>query len=139
MNQYIDRIIELAQYSYNMNEVPVGAIIVENNEIIGYGYNTRHSENSIIGHAEINAIEMACKYKKNWRLNECEIYVTLKPCMMCTGAIIESRINKINYICDRTNVRFKAEQYISLNKVGTSEQEDKYLKMLQLFFENKRN
>ena len=140
MNEkYVKKIYDLAMESYNIDEIPVGAIVVKNNEIIGIGTNSRESNNSVIGHAEINAIEAACKVVGDWRLDDCEMYVTLLPCMMCAGAIAESRIKKVYYLCDRTNVRFKSDEYICALKIDDEELEKKYLNLLQLFFENKRN
>lgn len=140
MNEkYVKKIYDLAMESYNIDEIPVGAIVVKNNEIIGIGTNSRESNNSVIGHAEINAIEAACKIVGDWRLDDCEMYVTLLPCMMCAGAIAESRIKKVYYLCDRTNVRFKSDEYICALKIDDEELEKKYLNLLQLFFENKRN
>ena len=67
------------------------------------------------------------------------MYVTLLPCMMCAGTILESRIDKVYYLCDRTNVCFQTSEYINVEKVENSEYEEKYLNLLKLFFENKRN
>ena len=139
MKKYVDKIIELARCASQNDDIPVGAIIVKNNKIIGFGYNKRNAYNSVIGHAEIEAIEMACNYVGDWRLDDCIMYVTLVPCMMCTGAIIESRIKKVYYLCDRTNVCFKSSEYIDLIKISDNVKGTEYLNLLQLFFENKRN
>lgn len=87
--------IKEAQKAYEKLEVPVGAVIVKDDKIIASAYNQKEEKNSPIRHAEIIAIEKACKKLKNWRLNDCDIYVTLEPCPMCTGAIINARIRKI--------------------------------------------
>ena len=134
----INKIYELAVESFDSNEIPVGAVVVRNDEIIGIGVNTRHNNKSVIGHAEVNAIEDACKVVRDWRLDDCVMYVTLLPCMMCTGAIIESRIKKVYYLCDRTNVCFNVKEYINVEKITDDVICKKYLKLLQLFFENKR-
>lgn len=139
MDSYIDKIIELSKIAFDNDDIPVGAIIVKDGEIIGEGFNTRNSFKSVVGHAEIDAIEMACKHIGDWRLDECEMYVTLMPCMMCTGAIIESRIKNVYYLCERTNVCFSSDKYINLIKINNKLKYDKYLKLLQKFFENKRN
>ncbi len=139
MDDYINRIIELAKIAYDNDDIPVGAIIVKNGEIIGEGFNTRNRFKSVIGHAEIDAIEMACKHIGDWRLDDCVMYVTLSPCMMCTGAILESRIKKIYYLCDRTNVCFKGSKFLDLKKMPVDERTIEYKKILQVFFENKRN
>ena len=137
--EYFNKIYDLAEESYNNDEIPVGAIIVRNNEIIATGVNSRESDKSVIGHAEINAIENACKVIGDWRLDDCIMYVTLLPCMMCSGAILESRIKKVYYLCDRTNVCFETHRYINVEKIDDVLLEEKYLNLLQLFFENKRN
>jgi len=90
--------IEEAKKAAELGEVPVGAIIIdENGEIIGRGYNTRESEQRPTGHAEIIAIEEAAKRKKSWRLSDCTLYVTLEPCPMCAGAIMNARLKRIVY------------------------------------------
>lgn len=137
--EYVDRIYDLAKKSYDIDEIPVGAIVVRNGEIIGEGINNRKKDSSVIGHAEINAIENACKVVGDWRLDDCEMYVTLLPCMMCSGAILESRIKKVYYLCDRTNVCFNACEYVNVKKIDELDMEEKYLNLLRLFFENKRN
>ena len=114
MDKYVDKIIELAKVAYDNDDIPVGAIVVKDDVIIGEGFNTRNRFKSVIGHAEIDAIEMACKHIGDWRLDGCVMYVTLVPCMMCAGAIVESRISKIYYLCDRTNVCFDSGKYLEL-------------------------
>ena len=137
--QFLKKIYDLSVESFNLDEIPVGAIVVKNGEIVGVGINSRKREKSVIGHAEINAINDACRFIGDWRLDECEMYVTLLPCMMCAGAIYESRIKKVYYLCDRTNVCYDTGKYINVEKIDNTEYEDKYLKMFRLFFENKRN
>jgi len=87
----------LAKKAELKNEVPVGALIVRNGEIIGQGMNTSISDHDPTSHAEINAIREAAKAIKNYRLKDCAIYVTLEPCAMCVGAIQHARIEKIIY------------------------------------------
>ena len=139
MNKYVDKIMELAKIAYDNGDIPVGAVVVKNNEIIGIGYNRRNSNSSVIGHAEIDAIEMACEKIGDWRLNDCDMYVTLIPCMMCTGAIIESRIKNVYYLCDRTNVCFNSMDYLKLRKIENVDKSNEYMNLLQKFFENRRN
>lgn len=136
--KFIKKIYDLAIKSYDFDEIPVGAIVVKDGKIIGEGINSRVREKSVIGHAEINAIISACKVVGDWRLDDCEIYVTLLPCMMCAGAILESRIKKVYYLCDKTNVRFDNSLFLNVEKVNYKEYEEKYLNLLKLFFENKR-
>ncbi len=96
-NIFMSRALELAKKSANEWEVPVGAVIVNANKIIAMGRNRRETSTNALAHAEIEAINMACKYLNSWRLLECTLYVTLEPCPMCAGAIINSRIEKLIY------------------------------------------
>lgn len=97
MEKYMIRALELAQLAYDDGEVPVGAVIVKKTtgEIIGEGRNMREKSKNALAHAEIMAINMACKNLGGWRLPQCEIYVTLEPCPMCCGAIINARIDDV--------------------------------------------
>ena len=92
---FMNEALKEAKKAYNKLEVPVGVVIVKDNEIIARAYNQKEMKNSPIKHAEIIAIEKACKKLNNWRLNDCEMYVTLEPCPMCAGAIVNSRIKKV--------------------------------------------
>ena len=85
--------INMAKVAFANNEVPVGAIVVHNGEIIGRGFNQVIKKKSVSSHAEINAINQASKFLKNYRLNGCDMYVTLEPCHMCAKAIVDARIN----------------------------------------------
>lgn len=136
---FLKKLIELSKMSFDMDEVPVGALIIFNNKIIGVGINDREHNNIISGHAEINAINNACKVVDDWRLDNCEMYVTLKPCMMCTGAIVDSRIKRVFYLCDRTNVCFDRCSQIDFIKINDNYYEKKYINLLKKFFKNKRN
>ena len=94
-NDYMRLALEEAKKAYSKDEVPVGAIIVYNNEIIGYGHNLKETSQDVTSHAEIMAIKQAQKHLKTWRLEDCDMYVTLEPCVMCAGAIIQSRIKNL--------------------------------------------
>ena len=87
--------IKLAEESAAEGEVPVGAVIVRNGEIVGAGRNRRETQKNALCHAEIEAINTACEKLGGWRLWECEMFVTLEPCPMCAGAIINSRIRRV--------------------------------------------
>lgn len=87
--------IEEALKAEELGEVPIGAIIVYKDEVIARGYNIRETKQTALGHAEIIAIEEACKVIDSWRLEETTLYVTLEPCPMCAGAIIQSRIPRV--------------------------------------------
>ena len=84
--------INMAKLAFENDEVPVGAIVVNNGEIIGRGFNQVVAKNSIAAHAEINAINQASQFLQNYRLNNCDIYVTLEPCHMCAKAILDARL-----------------------------------------------
>lgn len=94
---YMKKALELANEAFRIREVPVGAIVVKKStgEIVGEGYNRREIDKSPLSHAEIIAINQASKTLGGWRLVDCELYVTLEPCPMCTGAIINSRIERV--------------------------------------------
>lgn len=91
----MDRALTLAFKAAEKGEVPVGAVIVKNGEIIAEGRNRREEKQNALSHAEIEAINTACKKLKSWRLDGCELYVTIEPCPMCTGAIINARIKTV--------------------------------------------
>lgn len=94
---WMQRALDLAQIAANENEVPVGAIIIKDNIVIAEGYNRREQDNDPLAHAEIIAIKKAAQHLSCWRLENCTLYVTLEPCVMCAGAILQSRIRKIVY------------------------------------------
>ena len=94
-SRFMSRAISLAIEAGKMGEIPVGAVIVKDGEIIAEGKNFRERSQSALGHAEIDAITAACKKLNSWRLDGCTLYVTLEPCVMCTGAIINARISEV--------------------------------------------
>jgi tRNA(adenine34) deaminase len=89
--------LNMAKLAFNNDEVPVGAIVVNNEKIIGRGFNQVIAKNSVSSHAEINAINEASKFIKNYRLNGCDIFVTLEPCHMCAKAIVDARLDTLYY------------------------------------------
>ena len=93
--KYMKEALKEAKKAYEKLEIPVGAVIVKNGEIIARAYNVKEEKNDTTKHAEILAIQKASKKLKAWRLNDCEMYVTLEPCPMCAGALIQARINKV--------------------------------------------
>ncbi len=138
--------INMAHKAYQHNEVPIGAVIVKDNKIIAKAYNNREHTQQAINHAEILAIRKACRKLKSWRLNDCTMYVTLEPCPMCAGAILNSRIKKVYIACkDKTygavDSKYSILSDTNLNhrtefEFGSYEQESKDL--LQQFFNNLR-
>lgn len=89
---YMSIALQYAKKAYEENEVPIGAIVVKDNKIIGVGYNRRNGQNNPLAHAEIYAINHAAKHIGDWRLEDCRMYITLEPCPMCAGAIVQARI-----------------------------------------------
>ncbi len=92
---FMEEAIKLAHEAALEGEVPVGAVVVRNGEIVGTGRNRREKDKNALAHAEIEAIEKACRRLGGWRLWECGMYVTLEPCPMCAGAVINSRIRRL--------------------------------------------
>ena len=132
---FMEKALFLAKRAYEEDEIPVGAVIVKDNKIIGCGYNKKEQCNNPLKHAELIAIEEACNNIGDWRLNDCEIYITLEPCMMCYGAIVETRINKIVYGLKREKQMFDNKNVIEMYG-GVLE--EKSLEIIQKFFKNKR-
>ena len=132
--KYIELVLKEAKKAYNSGEVPVGAIIIKNNKIIAKAHNIVEKKKNSIMHAEIIAITKASKKIRNWRLNNCDMYVSLEPCDMCKAAILLSRINKVYYLV-------KKDKNININKnkfIYLSNYEKKSLNLIQDFFKNRR-
>lgn len=132
--KYIELVLKEAEKAYNSGEVPVGAVIIKNNKIIAKAHNMVEKKKNSIMHAEIIAITKASKKIRNWRLNNCDMYVSLEPCDMCKAAILLSRINKVYYLV-------KKDKNININKnkfIYLSNYEKKSLNLIQDFFKNRR-
>lgn len=97
--QYMKEALKLAKRAAKLGEVPIGCVIEYNGKIIGKGYNRRKTDKSALSHAEITAIKQACKALDDWRLEGCTMYVTLEPCQMCAGAIVQARIPRVIIGC----------------------------------------
>lgn len=124
--------------SYKIGEVPVGCVIIKNNKIIATGHNTKEKNKCSIHHAEINAIIKACKKNRDWRLENCKLYVTLEPCNMCKEVIRQSRIHEVYYL---NKSKFNNEIYNNINIseiAGYDFEKENYLLKLKQFFINKR-
>lgn len=135
-----------AQKSLKQNEVPVGAIICSGGKIIARAHNKKEKKHCAIYHAEILAIKKASKKIKDWRLNDCVMYVTLEPCAMCAGAILSSRISKV-YIgamqdktgcCGSVMNLLNNEKFDTFCEIQTGILKDECLDILQKFFKNRR-
>jgi len=139
--------INLAKIAFQESEVPVGAIIVKDGEIIGEGFNQVISTNSVASHAEINAINDASKTLENYRLNDCDMYVTLEPCHMCAKAIVDARMNHVYFAAREPKTgalesidKFFDKSYLN-HKVNFSGGylEGESSKLLKDFFYSRRN
>ena len=97
--KYMREAIRQAKKAYALGEVPIGCVIVYQDKIIGRGYNRRNTDKNTLAHAEITAINKASKKLKDWRLEECTLYVTLEPCQMCAGAIVQARVTRVVMGC----------------------------------------
>ena len=95
--KFMRRALKLAAIASKIDEVPVGCVIVKDNKVIASGYNKREIDNNPLGHAETIAIKKAAKKLDDWQLVNCDLYVTIEPCIMCAGAIIQSRIRRVIY------------------------------------------
>lgn len=96
-NKFMKAALRCAKKAFDDGEVPIGAVVVRDGKIISRGHNRRTKKQIATAHAEIEAIEKACKKLKSWRLPECELYVTLEPCPMCMGAMLNARIKKVYF------------------------------------------
>ncbi|AWE41561.1 tRNA adenosine(34) deaminase TadA [Actinobaculum sp. 313] len=92
---WIGEALSIAQRTQQSGDIPVGALVVRNGEVIGRGWNTREAHADPVGHAEINALRQAANTIGQWRLDDCELYVTLEPCTMCAGAIVLARVRRV--------------------------------------------
>lgn len=137
MKKYIDEIINLSKMSLETCDVPIGAVIIYKGSIIGKGINTRESKNNVLGHAEINAILEASSTLNSWNLEECEMYVTLKPCSMCEEIIKQSRISKVYYLLDKPSSK-KENNKTKFTKIDSDFNEKKYAEILSDFFKDLR-
>jgi len=97
--KYMKQAIKLAGKAAQLGEVPIGCVIEYQGKVIGRGYNRRTTDKSTLAHAEIIAIKKACKKMGDWRLEDCTMYVTLEPCQMCAGAIVQARVKKVVIGC----------------------------------------
>lgn len=145
MEKYMKLAYKEACKALKHDDVPVGAVIVKNDKVISKAHNEKEKKNNAIKHAEIIAIDKACKKLKTSYLNDCTMYVTLEPCMMCCGAIIQSKISEIVYATESTKFGYieSVDHCFDHNNNHTPLIEKKYCKeecskLLVEFFKNKR-
>ena len=145
VEEYINLAIKQAKKAYNKNEVPIGAVIVKNNKVISYAHNNREKSQIATNHAEIIAINKACKKLHSWRLDDCDLYVTLEPCPMCAGAILNARIRNVYVGAKNTNDKENLCEKILNNPMLLNHKtnliflySDECKNLLTDFFRNKR-
>ena len=144
---FMDQALSLAKRAGEEGEVPVGAVAVFKGEIIAEAFNTREREQNPMGHAEITALKRACEKLGTWRLSECSLYVTLEPCLMCTGALLQARITHLIYGCPDpkggcVTSLYRLPEDLRFNhkmKVTGGIREKQCSKLLKTFFKNLRN
>lgn len=133
MEKFFKIALNEASKALKKNEIPVGAVVVKDGKVLSKGHNLRQKKNNPLCHAEIISILKACKKNKDWRLDDCEMYVTLKPCKMCESVIEECRIKKVFYILDK-----KKSIKSKTNYIQTNDCKKEISDMLELFFNNLR-
>lgn len=140
MNIYMEEAIKEAKKAYKKGDIPVGCVITKDNKIISKSHNCKENKEMATYHAEILAINKACKKLKTWHLDDCTLYTTMEPCVMCSGAIIQSRIKKIVYILNNESFgNINNNEYFNKNKYEINQIENKeVLDLMQKFFKNKR-
>ena len=146
MKTFLDEAIKEAKKALAKDEVPIGAVIVKDGKIIARGHNIREKSQNALKHAEIIAIEKACKKLKSWRLDGCEIFVSLEPCPMCAGAISNARIEKLTYGCkEKTSQDNLCETILTSERLNhkteivfDQSKENEIAEILSQFFKNKR-
>lgn len=145
MENFMQLALREANKAFKRGEVPIGAVVVRDGKVVSKAFNNREKTKCAINHAEILAIKKACKKLGDWRLENCEIYVTLEPCLMCYGAILNSRIKKLVFGA-KDNKSLSKDILISKNnslnhnlEVESGVLEEECSKILKKFFLNARN
>ena len=133
----LEIVLKEAKKAYKKGEIPVGCVIVKDNIIISEAHNTKQKSRSCINHAEIIAITKAEKRIKDWRLNDCELYVSLEPCNMCKEVIRQARIKKVYYL-EKSNFNNEDKKNIEYNQIKNNELKEEYSSLLKTFFKDKR-
>ena len=143
--EFMKYALKMAHKAYKKDEVPIGAVIVKDGKILAKAYNTRNKSQIATNHAEVLAIKKACKKLKSWRLEGCDIYVTLEPCPMCAGAILNARINNLHYgAIDKTSDGKLLEQILNDKRLNHKTKatcgvlQEECSQILTSFFEKKR-
>lgn len=134
---YMDLALKEAKKAYVKDEVPIGCVIVKDSKVIAFAYNRKSIDNIATSHAEVLAINEACYNLGTWYLDECTLYTTVEPCMMCTGAIMQSRIKRVVYGVNNDVFGYLRKLDSKIEIIGGIKEEE-CLELLNSFFKTKR-
>ena len=140
---FMNQALKLAKTAYDQGEVPVAALLVRNDLIIAQNFNTKEQDQQVLAHAELKVITEASKKLGTWRLNETQLYVTLEPCLMCAGALIEARVSHVIYGCSDSEGGFFSTQMHKKNElikiqITSGIEQEKCSELLTQFFKSIR-
>ncbi len=143
----MDLALEEAQKAFEVGEIPIGALVVKDEKVIASGFNRRETSKNPTDHAEIRAIRLAAEALKDWRLTDCQLYVTVEPCLLCSGAIYLARIPRVIFGCENPKggaLRFTEENQKRLNlnhsvEIVSGVREKEASALLKSFFAKRRN
>jgi tRNA(adenine34) deaminase len=146
-NDFLDLAFECAKKAYEFDEVPIGAVIVSNGKVISTGFNEKEEKSTVLAHAELIAIKKAEEKLNNWRLDDCDIYVTLDPCPMCASAIKQARIKNVYSASNNADSRnydiimqiFSSDFVNPSVNLSTNLRKDESKMLLNSFFKKQRN
>lgn len=133
----VKKLFTLSKKASHKNEVPVAAIVIHNHKIIAAQFNKREHKHDVTAHAEVLAVRQAAKRLKRWNLADCDLYVTLKPCSMCTEVIKQCRMNHVYFLLEKPISKHEYSKTI-FEKFGSSSVSDSYQQLLSSFFRNIR-
>lgn len=136
MDKSLQIMLKEAKKAYKSGEVPIGCVIIRNNKVIAKAHNIKHKSHLPFNHAEIIAIRKATKKIKDWRLDDCDLYVTLEPCNMCKEIIKESRVKNVYYLLNSKYANNSTT--IHADKINNNDLENEYNCLLKNFFSAKR-
>ena len=145
LSYYMGEAYAEAEKAYEKNEIPVGCVIVWDKQIVARAHNTRETGKNALCHAELSAINAACEALKGWRLHKADLFVTLEPCVMCAGACINARINRVYYGAKDERygafggfIDLKEQKFNHMPVIKGGVMEDECAELLQRFFKNLR-
>lgn len=139
MNKFMEVALEEAYKAFEVDEIPIGCVIVLDGEIIAKAHNTREKNNDISCHAEINALRIASQKLGTWKLDNCEMYVTVEPCIMCYGAILQSRIKKVYIGSVQDSIKQHSyKKFVTNDTIIEELLNNESKEIMQIFFQKRR-